>query len=89
MVIIQTEKIILIALMTFLQDMKKCQNIWASDYLLRQVAQLHIPVIVSTDAHKAEELAMGRDEAVKHLKDLGIKYLMYIHNHQWEEYPIV
>ena len=67
----------------------RCPDYYPSDYLLRQVAQHHIPVIVSTDAHKAEELAMGRDEAVNHLRDLGIKYLMYIHNHKWEEYPIV
>ena len=67
----------------------RCPDYYPSDYLLQQVAQHHIPVIVSTDAHKAEELAMGRDEAVNHLRDLGIKYLMYIHNHKWEEYPIV
>jgi len=67
----------------------RCPDYYPSDYLLQQVAQLQIPVIVSTDAHKSEELPWGRDEAVLHLKNLGIKYLMYIHNHQWEEYPIV
>lgn len=67
----------------------RCPDYYPSDYLLQQVVQHQIPVIVSTDAHKSEELPMGRDEAVQHLKELGIKYLMYIHQHQWEEYPIV
>ena len=67
----------------------RCPDYYPSDYLLKQVAHYHIPVVVSTDAHKSEELALGRDEAIEHLKSLGINYLMYIHNHQWEEYPII
>lgn len=66
----------------------RCPDYYPSDYLLQQIAKLKIPMVVSTDAHKAEELSMGRDEAIAHLKNFGIHYLMYRKNQQWEEYGI-
>ena len=67
----------------------RCPDYYPSDYALAQVAKYNIPMVVSTDAHKSEELAEGRDAAIDHLKSLGIKFLMYRKNNQWEEYAIV
>lgn len=66
----------------------RCPDFYPSDYLLRQISKYQIPMVISTDAHKSEELPMGREDALKHLKLFGIKYLMYIKNKQWEEYAI-
>ena len=62
---------------------------YPSDYALAQIAKYHIPMVVSTDAHKSEELGEGRDAAIDHVKSMGIKFLMYRKNNQWEEYAIV
>lgn len=67
----------------------RCPDYYPSDYALAQIAKHRIPMVVSTDAHKSEELAEGRDAAIEHLKSMGIKYLMYRKNDQWEEYAIV
>lgn len=66
----------------------RCPDFYPSDYLLRQIAKHQLPMVISTDAHKSEELPMGYEEAMEHLKLFGIKYLMYIKNKQWEEYAI-
>ena len=67
----------------------RCPDYYPSDYALAQIAKYNIPMVVSTDAHKSEELSEGRDAAVEHLKSMGIKFLMYRKNNQWEEYAIV
>ena len=67
----------------------RCPDYYPSDYALAQIAKHRIPMVVSTDAHKSEELSEGRDAAIEHLKSFGIKFLMYRKNNQWEEYAIV
>lgn len=66
----------------------RCPDFYPSDYALRQIAKYEIPMIISSDAHQSEELPMGHEDALKHLKDFNIKYLMYIKNKKWEEYAI-
>lgn len=66
----------------------RCPDFYPSDYILSQVARYHIPMIISTDAHKSEEVSLGYDDAVAKLKSFGISYLMYIKDQQWEEHAI-
>lgn len=66
----------------------RCPDFYPSDYLLQQLAKSKTPMIVSTDAHLADELPLEREQAIAHLKEFGINYLMYINQRQWEEYSI-
>ncbi|MBO4655971.1 MAG: histidinol-phosphatase [Bacteroidales bacterium] len=66
----------------------RCPDYYPSDRMLKLIAQYHIPMVISTDAHKAEELTLGRTEAIEKIKSFGINHLMYIKNHQWEEFAI-
>lgn len=67
----------------------RCPDYYPSDYALSLISKFGIPMVVSTDCHKSEELPLMRDEAIEHLKQFGIKYLMYRKNNQWEESPLV
>lgn len=66
----------------------RCPDYYPSDYALTKLAKLRTPMIISSDAHLSEELALGYHEAMKHLKLLGINYLVYRKEQQWEEFAI-
>ena len=66
----------------------RCPDYYPSDYALRQISERDIPMVVSTDAHLSEELPLGADAAIHHIKPFGINHLMYINHQQWEEYAI-
>ena len=44
--------------------------------------------IISSDAHKSEELDLYYNEAVAKLKSFGIDQLVYFDNKNWHEYSI-
>lgn len=67
---------------------KRCPDFYPSDYILQKIAALDIPMIISSDAHQAEELSLGHIEAKEKLKSFGINHLMHIKNYQWESYAI-
>ncbi len=66
----------------------RCPDFYPSDHLLQQISKYNIPMVISTDAHQSEELALCHDDAIAKLKDFGIKYIMYIKDKQWEEFAI-
>lgn len=66
----------------------RCPDFYPSDYALNQISKLEIPMIISTDCHKSEELALGYEDALKKLKDFNVKYLMYLKDKKWEEFSI-
>lgn len=67
---------------------KRCPDFYPSDYILAELAKRNIPMIISTDAHRSEELSLGYDAAVLKLKSFGINHLVYIKDKKWQEYEI-
>lgn len=49
---------------------------------------LHIPVLVNSDAHFPARINSGRAEALAALKANGIPAVMELHHGEWEETPI-
>lgn len=50
--------------------------------------ELHIPVIVNSDAHFPELINDARPEALLALQEAGIHTVMELHHGQWKEVPI-
>jgi len=50
---------------------KRCDHFYPSTELLMKARKADIPVIISSDAHKADELVLGVPEAVEELKRCG------------------
>ncbi|MBO4231720.1 MAG: histidinol-phosphatase [Bacteroidales bacterium] len=63
----------------------RCDSFYPADFLLREVAKYDIPCIISSDAHRAEELPLYYDEAKRHLKEAGVRALVALVNGQWVE----
>lgn len=63
----------------------RCDSFYPADFLLREVAKRDIPCIISSDAHKSEELPLFYDEARQHLKDAGVRALVALVNGKWIE----
>jgi len=61
----------------------RCKNFYPSDYILEKLAKAKAPIIISSDAHKAEELALYYDEAQKKLKNYGVDSLAVFKNGTW------
>ncbi|MCQ2286016.1 MAG: histidinol-phosphatase [Bacteroidales bacterium] len=67
----------------------RCDSFYPADFLLEAVAQRNIPCIISSDAHRAEELPLYYEEAVQHFKNAGIHSLVALIDGKWTEYPLV
>ena len=50
---------------------KRCDAFYPSTEILMKARKLDIPVVISTDAHKAEELGLYADEAMIELQKCG------------------
>lgn len=50
--------------------------------------QLHIPVVVNSDAHFPERINAGRIDALHILREAGIQEVMELHQGKWQEIPI-
>ena len=50
---------------------KRCDAFYPSTEILMKARKLDIPVVISTDAHKAEELSLFADEAMAELQRCG------------------
>ena len=64
------------------------EAVYPSDYILTQARKMHLPFVISSDAHKSEELDLYYNEAVAKLKSFGIDQLVYFDNKNWHEYSI-
>lgn len=67
---------------------KRCTDFYPSDFILKSVAQKNIPVVISSDAHKSEELALFYSEAKEKLKSFGIGELVYKADLGWKNDPL-
>jgi histidinol-phosphatase (PHP family) len=67
----------------------RCKNFYPSDYILEKLAKAQTPMVISSDAHRAEELPLYYDEAKKKLQDFGIKELAVLENGEWHSIYMV
>jgi histidinol-phosphatase (PHP family) len=61
----------------------RCEDFYPSDYILSKLAKDKIPMIISSDAHKAEELPLYYNEAKNKLQNFGIKSVVIFENKKW------
>jgi histidinol-phosphatase (PHP family) len=61
----------------------RCKNFYPSDYILKKIANAKIPMVISSDAHRAEELSLYYEESKIKLQSFGIKELTIFENKKW------
>ena len=61
----------------------RCDNFYPSDYILKKLAAAKAPVVISSDAHKAAELALYYEEAKAKLQSFGIDTLSVLKDAAW------
>jgi histidinol-phosphatase (PHP family) len=66
---------------------KRCKDFYPSDYILSRLAKAKVPIIISSDAHKAEELTLYYEEAKTKLRSFGIETLFVLENKNW--HPVI
>jgi histidinol-phosphatase (PHP family) len=62
----------------------RCDSFYPSDYILKKLAQEQTPVIISSDAHRAEELPLYYEEAKAKLRSFGFVSLSVFENKTWK-----
>ncbi|PKP28628.1 MAG: hypothetical protein CVU02_00285 [Bacteroidetes bacterium HGW-Bacteroidetes-19] len=63
---------------------RRCSDFYPSDYILKEIAKKGIAVVISSDAHKSDELDLFYEEAKTKLKSFGIGELVYKTVNGWK-----
>jgi histidinol-phosphatase (PHP family) len=63
---------------------KRSEELYPSIWILEELLKLNVPVIVSTDAHKPEELSLQMPETLQILKDIGYRETMVLTSKGWK-----
>jgi len=63
----------------------RCDSFYPSDYILRKLARKKAPMVISSDAHKAEELPFYYEEAKAKLQGFGVESLSVLMNKKWQQ----
>jgi histidinol-phosphatase (PHP family) len=61
--------------------------LYPGDWIISRLGEEDIPVIISSDAHKPEEIIKGMAFAATKLKKLGITQLAALNRSTWSQYP--
>jgi histidinol-phosphatase (PHP family) len=61
----------------------RCKSFYPSDFILQKLAKIKAPMIISSDAHKAEELLLFYEEAKVKLKSIGFDSLAVLVDKEW------
>jgi histidinol-phosphatase (PHP family) len=62
---------------------KRCDELYPGTDILKQIKQMGIPVTLSSDAHRPEELAGYMTEAIDTLREIGFTHLSYFGEGGW------
>jgi len=68
---------------------KRSDSLFPDGYALQQIKQMDIPVMISSDAHKATEINLLFDYTAKRLLELGFQEVMFFENGKWIERSIL
>ncbi|MCL2167671.1 MAG: histidinol-phosphatase [Lentimicrobiaceae bacterium] len=67
---------------------QRCKNFYPSDYILEKLAKAKTSMVISSDAHRAEELPLFYEEAKTKLQSFGINTLVFFDEGIWRPvYP--
>jgi histidinol-phosphatase (PHP family) len=67
---------------------KRCNDLYPGAWILKEMRKKDIPITLSTDAHRPEEIDGYYTETIEILKEIGYKSLVCKGNSTWEEIPI-
>ncbi len=68
---------------------KRCDALFPDDETLAGVKNLNIPVVISSDAHRPDELDKQMDYAAKRLLETGFRSVAFFDHGRWDEIPLV
>ncbi|PLX14207.1 MAG: hypothetical protein C0598_01835 [Marinilabiliales bacterium] len=63
---------------------KRCDKLFPDDYALYKLKENNIPILISSDAHKAHEINELFPQTVVYLKNIGFREMMMFSNDKWE-----
>jgi histidinol-phosphatase (PHP family) len=66
----------------------RCKNFYPSDYIIEKLSKAKTPMVISSDAHKAEELPLYYEEAKTKLQNFGIEALAVLEEGVWKSINI-
>lgn len=66
----------------------RCESLFPGEYILRQLGERKVPVILSSDAHQPDELSRWFEVSKVILKNCGINSVYSFSNKTWIEQPI-
>lgn len=62
--------------------------LYPDEFILEHIKSLKIPIIISTDAHKPDEILKGFDSALHILQKIGFEHHMAILDGKWTKVPL-
>jgi histidinol-phosphatase (PHP family) len=68
---------------------KRSDTLFPGKEILKKILQRNIPVTITSDAHKPQELSLGFKEARKVLIELGFKATWVMTSKSWREVPFI
>jgi len=67
---------------------KRSAYLFPDTYALKRVKELDLPIIISSDAHRADEINMLFDTTINQLQTIGFKETMKFSNDDWVAVPL-
>ncbi len=67
---------------------KRSDRLFPDDFALQRIQELDIPVLISSDAHKPEELNLLFETAEKRLLELGFGEVIRFEKGKWNVFPL-
>lgn len=64
------------------------KEFYPSDWILKEVLEMEIPVTISSDSHKSEDIASRFDDAVSKLESLGFEKIHYLTENGWQKIDV-
>jgi histidinol-phosphatase (PHP family) len=64
---------------------KRCDDLYPGLWILKEMKKKAIPITLSADAHRPEEIDGHYDDTIKILKEIGIRSVVCINNGTWKE----
>lgn len=62
---------------------KRSDSLFPDGYALKRVKEMNIPILISSDAHRADEINLLFDYTEKYLNEIGFTSVMFLKNGKW------
>lgn len=64
------------------------ESFYPNNWILNECKKMNIPVMINSDAHDAEDIDNGLNEALKLLLHIGFKTVRVLYNNKWKDIQI-